>query len=324
MGLKRLGNTSEHKSFQILDKVLRDTGLTVNRQSKLEDVIEVDGTTLDNQEKKTLRSASLDFVIYNQESLPEFAVEFDGPCHDSEERKRKSDIRKNRLCCAGGLRLLRIGDSFLTEYEKSSLLEYVVRRFVDWRNECDEVRKEESDIADYLASTEASEGDYDRIQDPQIMWDLEHPFPASLRIAETIYSTHGIISCQIDAEVHAKATAQPKYLIFEFNGSGSSPIGLYYQTVRRRYELRRMTQETTGTYHSERLHNLEVETSYCHNLPHVDLSGTDPTKPLFIFETVHGQDIPGISMHELADHFCDFLALDKLRVWVDKNLNSIS
>src|SRR6266481_5822272 len=111
MGLRRLGNTSEHKSFEILDRVLRDIGFTVNRQSKLADVIEVDESALDNQEKKTLHSASFDFVIYNQESLPEFAVEFDGPCHDTYERKRKSDIRKNRLCCAAGLRLLRIGDS---------------------------------------------------------------------------------------------------------------------------------------------------------------------------------------------------------------------
>jgi hypothetical protein len=143
-------------------------------------------------------------------------------------------------------------------------------------------------------------------------------------LRETIYSTHGIVSCHIDHEVHAKATAQSTYLIFEFDGGGSSPIGLYHQSVSRRYELRRMIKETADTYRCERLHYLEVETSYRHNLPHVDLSGTDPTKPLFIFETVHGQDIPGISMNELADHFCDFLALDKLRVWADKNLNNNS
>lgn len=323
MGLKRLGNTGEHKLFRILDRALRDIGFTVNRQSQLDDVIEVDEIPLNKQEKQTLHNASFDFVVYDQESIPQFAIEFDGPCHEYEQ-KRRGDIRKNRLCSMAGLRLLRIGDNFLTEHEKTTLLEYVVRRFVDWRNQCDEIRREESDIAHYLASTGASEDDYDQIQDPQIMWDLEHPFPASLKIAEAIYSTHGIISCHIDAEVHAKATAQPTYLIFEFNGGGSSPIGLYHQRVRRRYELRRMLQETAGTYHSERIHYLEVETSYCHNLPHVDLSGADPTKPLFIFETVHGQDIPGISMHELADHFCDFLALDKIRIWAAKNLNSIS
>jgi hypothetical protein len=38
MGLKRLGNTGEHKSFRILDRALRDIGFTVNRQSKVDDL----------------------------------------------------------------------------------------------------------------------------------------------------------------------------------------------------------------------------------------------------------------------------------------------
>lgn len=324
MKLKRLGNTSEHKSFLVLDKVLRETGFHICRELPINKVLELDASKLSKQEKDTLRYGSFDFVVYNEDSYPEFAVEFDGPWHQLDEKKRASDIRKNSLCARAELRLLRIDDSLLTEYDKTSLFEFMIRRFVDWRDEYAEVRKEESDIADYLASVGASEDDYDRIQDPQIIWDLEHPFPASLRIAETIYLTHGIVSCHIDPEVHAKATDQSTYLIFEFDGGGSSPIGLYHQSVSRRYELRRMIKETADTYRCERLHYLEVERSYRHNLPHVDLSGTDPTKPLFIFETVHGQDIPGISMNELADHFCDFLALDKLRVWADKNLNNNS
>src|SRR5438128_9017082 len=99
--------------------------------------------TINRQEKKTLHNASFDFVVYDQESIPQFAVEFDGPCHENEQ-KRKSDIRKNRLCSLANLQLLRIGDNFLTEYEKTTLLEYVVRRFVDWRKDFDEVSHEES------------------------------------------------------------------------------------------------------------------------------------------------------------------------------------
>jgi hypothetical protein len=61
MGLKRLGNTSDHKSFGILDKALRDIAVTVNRQSKLDDVIEIDEIALNRQGKKAfqrLRSTS--------------------------------------------------------------------------------------------------------------------------------------------------------------------------------------------------------------------------------------------------------------------------
>jgi very-short-patch-repair endonuclease len=298
---------------------LRDIGFTVNRQSKLDDVIEVDEIRLNRQEKQTLHNASLDFVVYDQESIPQFAVEFDGPCHEYEQ-KRKGDIRKNRLCGMAGLRLLRIGDNFLTEYEKTSLLEYLVGRFVDWRKDYDEVCQEESDIAEHLAATGASEEEYDRMRDPQIMWDLMHPFPASLKIAEALYSNYGVVSSHIDPEVYVKVTSRPQFLIFERCNMGSHPEGLYIYHEERSYELRRMIREAPARYHPERIHFLTVGISYCWRLPTVDLGRSDSTEPRLIFEEAHGQNLPGISMSELADHFCDFLALDKLRLWAEQNL----
>ena len=318
MKLKRLGNTSEHKSFLVLDKVLRETGFSVCRELQVDKVIDLDKTILSKPERDTLRHGSFDIVIYNQESYAEFAIEFDGPWHLKDEKKRKSDIRKNRLCSMAGLRLLRIGDEFLTEYEKTSLLEYVVRRFVDWRDEYDQISQEESDIVERLAATGASEEEYDRVQDPQIMWDLEHSFPASLRIAEALYSNYGVVSSHIDADVYATATSQPQFLIFDRCNMGSQPVGLYHYSIERRYG--RMIREASGGYHSERIQFLSVVTSYCGRLPTVDLARSDSTKPRFIFETTHGQDLPGISMSEVADHFLDFLALNKLRVWTEQNL----
>jgi very-short-patch-repair endonuclease len=324
MKLRRLGNTSEHKSFLILDKALRQTGFSICRELQVDKVIDLDMRSLSRAEKETLRHGSFDFVIYNQESLPEFAIEFDGPWHTNDERKRDSDIRKNRLCSIAGLRLLRIGDEFTTEYEKTTLLEFIVRRFVDWRNEYEQVAEEESDILKHLQATAASEEEYERVMDPQIMWDLEHPFPASPEIAEALYSNYGVISSHMNAASYATATSQPQYLIYELCNMGSHPLGLYHYTTERTYELRSMIREAPGNFHSERIHLLAVDFRYCFNLPHVDLVNSDSAKPRFIFETVHGQDLPGISMSELADHVCDFLALDKLRVWVEQNLPSKS
>lgn len=323
MGLKRLGNTSEHKSFGILDRALRDIGFTVNRQSKLDDVIEIDELTLNRQEKQAFHDASFDCVVYDQESIPQFAVEFDGPCHDNEQ-KRRGDIRKNRFCSMAGLQLLRIGDNFLTEYEKITLLEYLVGRFVDWRKDHDKISQEESDIAEHLAATGASDEEYEQMWDPQIMWDLMHPFPASLKIADALYSMFGVVSSHIDTEVYVEATSGPQYLIFERCNMGSHPIGLYDYGVERTYELRKMIREAPSKYHSERVHSLTVGTSYCWRLPTVDLGPPDSPKPLLIFEEAHGQNLPGISMSELADHFCDFLALDKLRLWAEQNLRERS
>jgi hypothetical protein len=182
------------------------------------------------------------------------------------------------------------------------------------------VSHEESDIAEHLAATGASEEQYDRMRDPQIMWDLMHPFPASLKIAEALYSNYGVVSSHINSEVYARATSQPQFLIFERCNMGSHPDGLYIYRKERSYELRRMIREAAGRYHAERIHFLTVGTSYCWRLPTVDLARSDSTMPRLIFETTHGQTLPGISMSEVADHFLDFLALNKLRAWTEQNL----
>jgi hypothetical protein len=90
---------------------------------------------LSKPERNTLSSSSFDNVIYNAESWPEFAVEFDGPHHHQDAKQRASDIRKNLLCQQARFPLLRIGDEFLTEYEKTTLLEYLIQRFVAWKKD---------------------------------------------------------------------------------------------------------------------------------------------------------------------------------------------
>src|SRR5215207_10642582 len=152
MKTKKLFNTSAYKTSRILERVLNETGCRVYPELALSLVLDVDGDALSRQEKKTLNTGSFDFVVYNEESFPEFAVEFDGPDHQMYEKTKQADIRKNLLCCKARLPLLRINDEFLTEYEKCSVLEYMVGRFVDWRNERERVAQEESDISEHLAA----------------------------------------------------------------------------------------------------------------------------------------------------------------------------
>lgn len=302
MRTKRLHNTSEYKTSRILEGVLLKAGFRVHPELALSRVLDSSEDSLSRSERNTLNSASFDFVVYNQDSFPEFAVEFDGPDHQREEAKR-GDARKNLLCFKAGLPLLRINDQFLTEYKKTSLLEHIVRRFVDWRNEWETVGEK-----------------YGNMDDPTIMWDLEHPFPASLEIAESLYSTHGVVSSHIDAELYATYTRLPKFLLFTHAGMSSEPVGSYHYTIKRSYELREFARETSDKYHSKRLHFLSVEVSYQWRLPTVYRKPLDPAPS----EYVYGQELPGISMSELADHFCDFLALNQLRVWAQQNLNVVN
>lgn len=322
MKTKRLFNTSAYKASKILERVLRDTGFRVYPELALNLVLELDRAGLSRQERNTLNTGSFDFVVYNEESYPEFAVEFDGPHHHTFEKTIQADIRKNLLCCKADLPLLRIDDNFLTEYEKSSLLEYVVRRFIDWRNARDQISEEESDIGRFLAARGATVEEYEQMMDPQLMWDLEHPFPASLELGEELYRTYGIVTNKIDCEVYEIATCSPEFLFFQRDRMGSKPLGLYHYSVERGYELRRMTRENSGEYEVEHIHFVGVGVTYQWRLPTADLTRVDSSKELLV-EYTHGQELPGISSDELADHFCDFLALNQLKTWAEQNLTAV-
>ncbi len=316
MKKKRLGNKSEYKTRRSLETALAGTGFCVYPELALDKVLDRDGESLSRLERKTLTHSSFDFVVYNNESLPEFAVEFDGPHHRSDERQKQSDTRKNLLCAKARFPLLRIGDEFLTEYEKTSLLEYVIRRFVDWRNDAAQISQEESDIADYLARKGANEEEFEQMRDPQIMWDLFHPFPASVEIAETLFSKHNIVSSWIDPEAYCKAVSQPEVLLFEQNGMGSHPVGLDHYQEERSYELRRTTRPASGKFELKQIHSLKVAVTYQFKLPTADRRRFYAGESRILIEDAHGQQLPGISMSELANHFCDFLALNKLRQWL--------
>jgi hypothetical protein len=321
MKTKKLFNTSAYKTSTILERVLKETGCRVYPELALSLVLDVDDDVLSRQEKNTLNTASFDFVVYNEESFPEFAVEFDGPDHQMYEKTKQADIRKNVLCCKARLPLLRINDEFLTEYEKCSVLEYMVGRFVSWRNERGRVVQEESDISEGLAARGATEDEYDRMMDPQIMWDLEHPFPASIELAQQLHSIYGIVNNHLDLEVYEKATEQSDFLFFHRKGLGSGPVGLYHYEKDGSYELERRTQDESGKRRTESIHIVTVGVTYQWRLPTVDLTRIDPSKEPIV-ENVHGQELPGISVEELANHFCDFLALNQIRTWAEQNLKA--
>ena len=322
MKTRKLFNTSEYKTSRILETVLGGTGFRVYPELMMNRVLDLGSETLSRQERNTLNNSSFDFVVYNEISHPEFAVEFDGPHHYVDEKQQQSDIRKNRICAKARLPLLRIGDEFLTEYDKVCLLEYVIRRFVDWRNDTARISEEESDIASYLAKEGANEEEYERMRDPQIMWDLLHPFPASLEIAERLFCAHDVVSSWIDPDTYCKAFSQPQLLLFEQYGMGSHPIGLDYYREERSYELRQMTRSAPEQFEPRRIHFLSVAVTCQFKLPTADRRRFYSGDSRLLIEDAHGQELPGISMSQLANHFCDFLALNKLRTWVEQNLKS--
>lgn len=313
MRTKRLFNTSEYKTFGILRRaLLQDTEFFPYPELPLNKVIEEEkGDDISKKEKATLNAASFDFVVYNRASLPQFAIEFDGPCHATDEKKQQSDARKNRLCGLAGLPLLRIDDAFLNEYEKTSLLEYVIGRFLAWSSGDDCLPSEGSRQAEreIHPPDDSQEPEYE--DDPSIMFDLGHPFPASIEVAKRLYSAYGIVTSETEGDDYDYATSRPSFLMFSHHTGGFKPIGDHHRVVERGYELRTYTRQTSGKCSSEQLHTLNETFRYQWQLPTTDHR--------IVF---HG--IPGTSMWELAEHLCDLRALSRLEKWAQLNLQGVT
>lgn len=320
MKTRRLFNTSEYKTFDEIRKVLEGEGFYIHPEMQLKKVIELDeGETIPKNERKTFNTAYFDFVVYNSKLLPEFVIEFDGPTHLSEMKNRLADMRKNRICVRANLPLLRIDDSLLTEYEEVSLLGYIVRRFVAYRNKIDNISREVNDRLSYANS--AGDVDYDDPwNDPGVIFDLNHPFPVTTEIAERLYKDYGIITSHIDGETFHNATS--KYPHLEFHGyKGEGPINEHAEFYARRidgiYRLEKYIQDSLGKYDLEKVHELSIKVDYRWGVPTCE--ETD-LKHIETIPSVHFQGIPGTSMGQLADNFCDFLAIRELEKWAHSNL----
>jgi hypothetical protein len=317
MKTKRLFNTSEYKTFNEIRKVLEGEGFYIYPEMQLRKVIEFEeGEAIPKKEKETFNTAYFDFVLYNNKMLPEFVIEFDGPLHLTDRKKRLADIRKNRICERANLPLLRIDDSFLTEYEEVSLLGYIVKRFVAYRNKMGEISREVNEKL--LDASPFGDVDYhDPWNDPGFIFDINHPFPISTEIAARLYNKYGIVTSHVDTETYGDAISQHQYLEFQGVGGGDVPISDYARRMERRYRLERQVQDSLGKYDSEIIHELSISVDYTWGAPASEESDSDHVVAI---SHVHFQSIPGTSMFELAKHLCDFFAIRELEKWTHNHL----
>jgi hypothetical protein len=216
--------------------------------------------------------------------------------------------------------LLRIDDSFLTEYEEVSLLGYIVKRFVAYRNKMKDIYREVNErLSD--ASLFGDADDYDPWNDPGFIFDINHPFPISTEIATRLYKNYGIVTSHIDNETYGDAISQHHYLEFQGVGGDDEPISDYARRMERRYRLERQSQARFGKYDSEKIHELSISVDYTWGAPASEELELEPDSDHTVTTShVHFQSIPGTSMVELAKHLCDFLAIRELEKWAHNSL----
>ncbi len=329
----RLLNTSEYLTEQTLRKVLEGTKFRVFAQLPLGKVIrsepgETVTRTVTRGEKSLLGNSELDFVIYDEVSEPQFAIEFDGPAHQYEDQKRR-DLRKNHLCQRAGLPLLRITDTHLEKYEKASILEYIVGRFVLWEEKIEgilaEINKYVSNITAEELARLTEDGIADPTIDPTVIFGLRHPFPGTVEIAEHLFSNFRIITPHLSSNIWKEAIAESRVLEFSQHRDSYNSQGHDFTLVRD-YELIERIRNAEQMP-VKRLHTVQVSFGIQWTLPIEENFNWKETPIYYAARTgnfpIAYQDIPGVSMPELVENICEFLALRQIETWAKEHLPNI-
>ena len=124
--LKRVLNFHEEVTHLKLREVCEQNGATVFTKLRAADVLPIEGSGVSDDDYRFALQSHFDFVVANELHDPLFAVEFDGPSH-LDERQRRRDERKNRLCDVFGLPLLRVSSKHvLKTFRDLDLLSWFV------------------------------------------------------------------------------------------------------------------------------------------------------------------------------------------------------
>lgn len=126
-------NKYEEITYQKLRSVCDSNEARVYPQVRLADVLRSSGVR-DSELDRYALMAHLDFVVVTSANLPLFAVEFDGPSHNSSKQQGR-DRKKNAFLALVGLPLLRVNSNWLDErYRRYDLLSYFVDVWFLWES----------------------------------------------------------------------------------------------------------------------------------------------------------------------------------------------
>jgi hypothetical protein len=132
---KMLVNKYEEATEAALQEAAANCGAKVYAKVSLKDVLVIDRGSLTDQECRYAFWAHFDFVVARKDSMPAFAVEFDGSSHDSDPVVRERDHKKNTICEKLGLPLFRIDSTYLRRVGRFSIIGWLAEvwfLYEDW------------------------------------------------------------------------------------------------------------------------------------------------------------------------------------------------
>ncbi len=105
-------NLHEEITHSRLRSVCEDYGASIAIKIRIADIMPIERSGISNEEYAFALRSHLDFLVFDSNREPLFAVEFDGPSHQDPSQKRRDAI-KNDLCEKFSLPLLRINSKSL-------------------------------------------------------------------------------------------------------------------------------------------------------------------------------------------------------------------
>jgi len=124
--LKKVLNLHEEVVNERLKSACEEHGAQVYAKVRVADVLPIENSGISNEEYSFALKSHFDFLVTDGEHNPLFAVEFDGPSHESGTQVDR-DAVKNRLAERFDLPLLRVRSShLLRRYDGWDLLTWIV------------------------------------------------------------------------------------------------------------------------------------------------------------------------------------------------------
>jgi hypothetical protein len=123
---KKILNLHEETTRNRLRAACEKWGASVFVKVRVADVLEIERSGISGDDYRFALQSHFDFVVADQEHVPLFAVEFDGPSHKTDSQKNR-DAKKARLCHHLEFPLLRINARYLIKkYGRTDLLSWFV------------------------------------------------------------------------------------------------------------------------------------------------------------------------------------------------------
>jgi len=315
----------------ILQRQLVKEGYRILPKVGISDALAKDrGDYLSQREFDYFTRAHLDFLV-TRDNMPVFAVEFDGAYHFLDDRTIENDVIKNRLCKHAGLPLLRITSSGIEEYDKITLLDYMLMRYVAWQREYPLIMHEIKEFA----ATIGPDYDPDNLAvdlDPSFHFDLRHPFPALNIVVERLWRNHSIAWAMVKPERHRAAI----YLCdVPLQSEGPSENEQFHKCTRQSVvwcpgDAARtpvFSEEVSVSLRSWLPLRTEVPTHDIFQVLWGEIGGSNAAEKAqgiinqfeVRVESMWFPDLPGVSTWDIAENYAEYLGFRALERWAKKN-----